>query len=84
MSKLSAFKTHREGHIQLQLKGGLMLQKTTKVMEILLIAFFTIPSKEEIIAPVRLMFIDLQRFPQILLISALLKGYHLLETMGDF
>ena len=84
MSKPFVSKTHREEHIQLQPKGGLMLQKITKVMEIQPIVFFMIPLKEVIIAPVRLMFIDLQKFPLILLINALLKAYHLLETTGDF
>ena len=84
MSKLSAFRTHPEEHIPLQLKEELMLQRITKAMVIQPIVYFTIPLKVVITGPVKQMFIDLQRFPRILLINALLKVFHLLETMGDY
>ena len=55
--KAFAFKIRQEERTLLQLKGELTLQKITKVMAILLIAYFTTRLKVEIIDQEKLMYI---------------------------
>ena len=61
-----------------------MPQRITKVMGILFIDFFMIRLKEAITGQGRLMFIDSQKYLQILLTNVLLKEYHLLGIMVAF